>query len=76
LFQKKYQPGRRLRLLGAGVSNLEPESSGRQNELFETFHEKERNLEKDILEINTKYPHAALKRGRSWLLDNRSFIKH
>ncbi|MDR3166572.1 MAG: hypothetical protein LBT93_01405 [Treponema sp.] len=69
LFQKKYKPGRRVRLLGAGLSSLEPENSSRQNELFEMVNEKERKLEKYILEINTKYPHAALKRGRSWLID-------
>ncbi|MDR3138912.1 MAG: DNA polymerase IV [Treponema sp.] len=69
LFQKKYKPGRRVRLLGAGLSNLEPENHSRQNELFEMINEKERKLEKHILEINTKYPHAALKRGRSWLID-------
>jgi DNA polymerase-4 len=37
----------------------------RQAELFNDKSEKEHNLEKSILEINKKFPKAALKRGRS-----------
>ncbi|MDR2759402.1 MAG: DNA polymerase IV [Spirochaetaceae bacterium] len=69
LFRKKYQPGRGIRLIGAGLMNLETENSGRQAELFDSGNEKERNLEKYILEINKKFPGAALKKGRSWLAD-------
>jgi DNA polymerase-4 len=71
LFQKKYQAGRRVRLIGAGLANLEPEGSGRQNELFESVNEKERKLEKIILAINKKHPGSPLKRGRSWLDNNK-----
>lgn len=69
LFRKKYQPGRGIRLIGAGLMNLETENSGRQAELFDSGNEKERNLEKYILELNKKFPGAALKKGRSWLAD-------
>ncbi|MDR2631178.1 MAG: DNA polymerase IV [Spirochaetaceae bacterium] len=69
LFRKKYQPGRGIRLIGAGLLNLET-NAGRQGELFDSVHEKERDLEKYILEINKKFPGAALKKGRSWLTDN------
>jgi DNA polymerase-4 len=69
LFHKKYQPGRGVRLIGAGLMNLETEKSA-QGELFDSGDEKERNLEKYILEINKKFPGAALKKGRSWLADN------
>jgi DNA polymerase-4 len=69
LFHRKYQGGRRLRLLGAGLANLENESKGYQSELFETTNEKERKLEKLIVDINKKHPTAQLKRGRSWLID-------
>jgi DNA polymerase-4 len=69
LFQKKYQIGRGIRLLGAGIANLEKESEGYQRDLFESDNEKERKLEKAILDINMKNPNAQLKRGRSWLID-------
>ena len=66
LFRKKYQPGRGIRLIGAGLLNLE--SGGvRQGDLFDTGNEKERRLENAILEINKKFPGAVLRRGRSWL---------
>jgi DNA polymerase-4 len=72
LFHKKYQPGRGVRLLGAGVANLES-GAPRQTELFDTApeNEKEGRLEKYILEINKKFPQAALKKGRSWLAKDR-----
>jgi DNA polymerase-4 len=71
LFQRKYQSGRRIRLLGAGIANLEVESDRHQGELFETSDDKERKLEKLIVDINKKHPTAPLKRGRSWLVDDR-----
>ena len=70
LFHRKYQRGRGIRLIGAGLANLETGNSARQGDLFDTGDEKERNLEKCILEINKKFPGAALKKGRSWLADN------
>jgi DNA polymerase-4 len=63
LFRKKYQPGRGVRLLGAGLLNLE-NSSARQGDLFDTQTEKTQRLEKTILDINKKYPNAALRRAR------------
>jgi hypothetical protein len=59
----------RLRLLGAGLANLANESKSYQSELFETTNEKERKLEKLIVDINKKHPTTQLKRGRSWLID-------
>jgi DNA polymerase-4 len=69
LFRKKYQSGRGIRLIGAGLMNLEQKNSSPQADLFDSGNEKERNLEKYILEINKKFPGAALKKGRSWLAD-------
>jgi DNA polymerase-4 len=75
LFHKKYQAGRGVRLLGAGLMNLETQRV-RQAELFvpppkkgRPDEEKERHLEETILAINKKFPHGGLKRGRSWLTD-------
>jgi DNA polymerase-4 len=67
LFRKKYRHGRGVRLIGAGLMNLETGDGPRQGDLFNGADEKERQLEKTILEINKKYPGAALKRGRSWI---------
>jgi DNA polymerase-4 len=73
LFRKKYQSGKGVRLIGAGLMNLEAARSGGQQELFGSSSgpdvEKERRLEEAILEINKKFPQAALRRGRSWLGD-------
>jgi DNA polymerase-4 len=66
LFRKKYQNGRGLRLIGAGLMNLE--EGPRQQDLFDTA-EKERKLEKAILDINRRFPNAALRRSRSSLSD-------
>ncbi|MDR0389732.1 MAG: DNA polymerase IV, partial [Spirochaetaceae bacterium] len=68
LFHKKYQRGRGLRLLGAGLMNLETKSAY-QAELFDDAgggndEGRERQLEETILKINKKFPGAALKRGR------------
>ncbi|MDR2516104.1 MAG: DNA polymerase IV [Spirochaetaceae bacterium] len=62
LFYRKYEAGRGVRLLGAGLLNLEP-ATARQGDLFGTQNEKERRLEEMIVEINRKFPGAALRRG-------------
>jgi DNA polymerase-4 len=63
LFHKKYRRGGGIRLLGAGLA-LEPGGESKQTELFNGADEKEQRLEKSILEINSRFPGAALKRGR------------
>ncbi|MDR2210976.1 MAG: DNA polymerase IV [Spirochaetaceae bacterium] len=68
LFHKKHRPGQGIRLLGAGLGGLETKTPLRQQELFNEAGKKEEQLEKTILKINTKFPGAALKRGRSWLV--------
>jgi len=68
LFRKKYLKGRGVRLLGAGLMNLE-DGTERQGELFGESEEKDRRLEVAILDINKKFPDAALRRGRSWLAE-------
>jgi DNA polymerase-4 len=64
LFHRKYLQGRGVRLLGAGLLNLE-HSSARQGDLFDDAGEKAQRLEKAILDINKKFPDAALRRARS-----------
>jgi DNA polymerase IV len=67
LFHKKYQRGRGVRLIGAGLANLAEETNLRQGDLFDAGKEKERRLEEFILKINEKHPTASLRRGRSIL---------
>jgi len=67
LFHKKYQRGRGVRLIGAGLANLTEENNLRQGDLFDRAKEKERRLEESILKINEKFPEASLRRGRSIL---------
>jgi DNA polymerase-4 len=67
LFHKKYQRGRGVRLIGAGLANLTEETNLRQGDLFNVEKEKERRLEEFILKINEKHPTAVLRRGRSFL---------
>ncbi|MDR1430408.1 MAG: DNA polymerase IV [Spirochaetaceae bacterium] len=67
LFHRKYRKGRGLRLLGAGLMNLETKKVY-QGELFDRAGPdsagREQRLEETILKINKKFPGAALKRGR------------
>jgi len=67
LFHRKYRKGRGIRLIGAGLINLEAKKTLRQGDLFTQGSEKERRLEESILSINAKYPGAALRRSRSTL---------
>ncbi|MDR2313660.1 MAG: DNA polymerase IV [Spirochaetaceae bacterium] len=67
LFRRKYRTGQGIRLLGAGLGNLETKNALRQKEFFNDAEEKQEQLEQSILKINAKFPGAALKRGRSWL---------
>jgi DNA polymerase-4 len=68
LFRKKHRQGKGVRLIGAGLMNLDSVST-QQGELFNENNEKEQRLEQLILEINRKHPNAALRRGRSLLAD-------
>ena len=73
LFHKKYRNGdgnsrsRGIRLIGAGLMNLETEDKVRQGDLFDQGNDKERRLEESILKINKKHPGAAVHRSRSVL---------
>ena len=67
LFHRKYQTGRGIRLIGAGLMNLQTGNQASQGDLFEKENEKERRLEESILKINAKYPGAPLRRSRATL---------
>jgi len=67
LFRRKYQKGRGIRLIGAGLMNLKTGDSAHQGDLFGEKSEKERRLEESILKINEKFPGSPLRRSRSTL---------
>jgi len=67
LFRRKYEKGRGIRLIGAGLTNLTQGTPARQGDFFSEKKEKERRLEESILKINEKFPKAVLRRGRSTL---------
>jgi DNA polymerase-4 len=64
LFHQKYQKGRAVRLIGAGLMNIK-EAEAAQGELFGFDDEKTQKLEQCILDINKKFPGAALKKART-----------
>jgi DNA polymerase-4 len=70
LLRRKRKSGRGVRLIGAGLLNLETGNAPRQGELFDEADEKKRALDRYILEINKKFPSAALRRGRSLMADD------
>jgi DNA polymerase-4 len=65
LFHNKYKKGEPVRLIGAALMNIDDKNN--QSELFDFEDEKERRLEKCILEINKKFPNNIIKKGRTLL---------
>jgi DNA polymerase-4 len=63
LFHRKYKRDRGIRLIGAGLINLE-DSKCSSGELFEFEDERKIKLEKCIHEINKKFPSSAIKKAR------------
>jgi DNA polymerase-4 len=68
LFNEKYEKGRGIRLLGAGLQNLEERAEAAAQDLFTEEKPartaKEEKLEETIMAINRKFPKAAIHRGR------------
>jgi DNA polymerase-4 len=63
LFHRKYKRGRGIRLIGAGLMNLETAGLS-PGELFDFEDERKKKLEKCIHEINKKFPNAAIRKAR------------
>jgi DNA polymerase-4 len=69
LFRNKYKPQHGVRLVGAGLMNIETSPAPEEKGLFDeesTVSEKEIALEKLVVELNKKFP-CALKRGRAMI---------
>jgi len=67
LFEKKYENGRGIRLLGVGAENIEDTGSSRQQELFDFGEKKKQAVEKAILKLEKKHPDIKVHKAR--LLD-------
>ena len=64
LFNRKYESGRGIRLLGVGVQKSIPVSAVIQPELFESENKKKQAVEKAILQLETKHPEIKVSKAR------------
>ena len=64
LFEKKYEKGRGIRLLGVSCENLEDKDTHIQAELFDFGEEKKAKVEKAIFELEKKHPEIKIKKAR------------
>lgn len=64
LFEKKYTPGRGVRLIGIGLENIENTEHPFQQELFENNNEKKQKVEKAIINLEKKHPEIKVHKAR------------
>ncbi len=64
LFEKKYENGRGIRLLGVGVENVEKEMSAKQEVLFDFGEKKRQAVENAIFNLTSKHPEIKIKKAR------------
>ncbi len=66
LFEKRYQPGRGIRLLGVGFENVVKEERPYQQDLFSTNNDqKKQAVEKAILGLSKKHPEIKVSKART-----------
>lgn len=66
LFEKRYQNGRGIRLLGVGFENVVKEEKPYQQDLFSTNNdEKKQAVEKAILKLSKKHPEIKVSKART-----------
>ena len=68
LFEKKYERGRGIRLLGIALENIEKSERTYQPGLFDDNNEKKQNVEKAILNLEKKHPEIKIHKAR--MLEN------
>lgn len=66
LFEKKYEKGRGIRLLGVGFENIDNEEKPYQQDLFENRDEKKQAVEKAILNLEKKHPEIKVRKARTF----------
>ena len=64
LFEKKYERGRGIRLLGIALENIESTERTYQPGLFDDNNEKKQNVEKAILKLEKKHPEIKIHKAR------------
>ncbi len=66
LFEKRYENGRGIRLLGVGFENVTKEEKPYQQDLFDTNNdEKKQAVEKAILKLSKKHPDIKVSKART-----------
>lgn len=65
LFDNKYQKGRGIRLLGAGLDNVTNECEITEQSLFEDENLKKKAVEKAILNYSQKHPGVKIQKART-----------
>ncbi len=66
LFEKRYENGRGIRLLGVGFENITKEEKPYQQDLFDTNNDKKKQaVEKAILNLSKKHPEIKLSKART-----------
>ena len=68
LFEKKYERGRGIRLIGIALENIETTERTYQQSLFDDGSEKKQNVEKAILTLEKKHPEIKIHKAR--MLEN------
>ncbi|MCX7787469.1 MAG: DNA polymerase IV [Spirochaetes bacterium] len=63
LFQHNHPLGSEIRLIGIGLEQVETQEEPLQGELFPREYEKQRSVEKAILELQKKHPSLCLKKA-------------
>lgn len=69
LFERKYEAGRGIRLLGVGFDNVEKEDKPYQQDLFDSGNAKKQAVEKAILKLEKKHPEVKVQKAR--MLDGK-----
>ena len=65
LFEKRYENGRGIRLLGVGFENIVKEERPYQQDLFDNNDEKKQAVEKAILNLSKKHPEIKVQKART-----------
>ena len=65
LFERKYERGRGIRLIGIALENIEETEHSYQQSLFDDNSEKKQNVEKAILTLEKKHPEIKIHKART-----------
>lgn len=65
IFEKKYEVGRGIRLLGAGLENIQGKDAPIQEVLFDFGEKKKQAVENAILKLSSKHPEIKIQKART-----------